>query len=82
MIPSIETIVEDLLAGSITKQQAIAWLNQHAEDAGYCLRDELAGRAMQGLLTAETQDYNHGPDEKLIAHAYKLADLMLKERTK
>lgn len=35
-----------------------------------------------GLLTAETQDYNHGPDEKLIAHAYKLADLMLKERTK
>jgi len=30
VIPSIEDIIEGLLAGTYTKAQAIAWLYQHA----------------------------------------------------
>ncbi len=29
MIPSIEQICEDLIAGTITLEQAIAWLQEH-----------------------------------------------------
>lgn len=49
MIPTIETICEDLKAGKITVQQAIAWLNEHASGAANELRDMYAGMAMQGF---------------------------------
>ena len=29
MIPTIERILEDYKAGKITKEQAIAWINEH-----------------------------------------------------
>jgi hypothetical protein len=56
VIPTIETIVEDLAAGKITKQQAIQWLQQHAEDAGRDMRDEFAANALQGLLATDRQE--------------------------
>lgn len=87
MIPTIETIVEDLLAGTITKQQAIALLHQHAEDAYRELRDEIAVRALQGLLAAEAHPNACGfPNSfddggmSFAQSAYTLADTMLKAR--
>lgn len=85
MIPTIETIVEDLAAGKITKQQAIAWLHRHAEDAGRCLRDDFAAAALQGLIASEqmltvaTQSHKPLGDE-LAQGAYEMADAMLKAR--
>jgi hypothetical protein len=77
LIPTIETIVEDLASGLITKQQAIAWLHAHAEDAGSDLRDHFATHAMQGMLANKwNQNY---PD--WAEHAYKMADAMLAARS-
>jgi hypothetical protein len=76
MIPSIETIVEGLLDGTYSKQQAIAWLNQHAEDAGYCLRDQFAGQAIAGRMT----DYGSARMSEAVNEAYQVADAMLKAR--
>ena len=75
MIPSIETIVEDLLIGKITKQQAIGWLHQHAESAGYDLRDEFAANAMQGRVWEGLDD-----DELIAQRCYEIADAMLAHR--
>lgn len=91
MIPSIETIVEDLLAGTITKQQAIAWLNQHADTAYASLRDEFAAAAMQGMLglvgkwtpfTLFTHTITYPSHELVAQKAYAAADAMLAERAK
>jgi len=77
MIPRIKTIIEDLLAGKLDKAKAIAWLYQHAEDAGRDFRDDLAAVAMQGLLASGPHDCE--PDG--IAHdAYLHADAMLEFR--
>lgn len=69
MIPTIETIVEDLLAGKITTATAVNWLNQHAEDAGYEMRDSFACAALAGL--------NPMSAESMAADAYAVADAML-----
>lgn len=77
MIPAIETIVEDLAAGVIAKQQAIAWLYQHTEDAANDLRDHFAAMAMQGLMA------RIGAHEaSIVAHdAYIVADEMINARS-
>ena len=76
MIPTIETIVEDLADGTITKQQAIAWLHAHAEDAVSDLRDHFAALAMQGMLANKwNANYAEWAD-----HAYQMADAMLAAR--
>lgn len=84
MIPSIETIVEDLLAGSITKQQAIAWLYEHAEGSANELRDLFAGNAMQSQFIDVTWNETGGvksSEFKAIAQAsYMMADAMLEAR--
>src|ERR1017187_1662802 len=90
MIPTIETIVEDLAAGNISKAQAIAWLYQHAEDAGRCLRDDFAAAALSGLnangdLSAHCSAMGHNPAKVRTDYAttaYQQADVMLKERNK
>ena len=56
MIPTIEQIVTDLLAGSCTQEQAVAWLEQHVTSAIESMasgdrRETLAAMAMQGLLS-------------------------------
>lgn len=82
MIPTIETIVEDVLAGRITRQQAIEWLHQHAEQAGRDLRDEFAVMA----LTAAAQDERDNPTSKtyeaVAIRAYHYADAMIAQRNK
>lgn len=75
MIPTIETIVDDLAAGLITKQQAIAWLYAHAEDAGSDLRDHFASQALIGWWKIEGSTY-----EQDAKSAYAMADAMLVER--
>jgi hypothetical protein len=79
MIPSIETIVEDLLAGSITKQQAVTWLNIHAENAYADLRDAFA---MQCLPMQVSFSGDNGHAECVANVAYKYADAMLAARVK
>lgn len=79
MIPSIETIVEDLLAGRMTAATAIEYLHMHAEDAGRTLRDDFAAAALQGWLTS------FGPGDaakpaSVASFAYECADAMLAER--
>lgn len=89
MIPTIETIVEDLLAEKITESQAISWLHQHAEDACRSLRDDFAAAALTGLMASLADPKNreimankgHGPDHAATA-CYDVADAMLKRRYK
>jgi hypothetical protein len=84
VIPTIETICEDLAAGKITVQQAIAWLHQHAEGAANDLRDHFAGIALPGLLVRSWEDASGkvpaNVHELWANAAYKLADEMLKRR--
>lgn len=58
MIPTIETIVEELIAGTMSKLEAIGWLHAHAEDAGQDLRDAVAMSA--GWLHAHAEDAEKG----------------------
>jgi hypothetical protein len=79
MIPTIETIAEDLASDSISISQAITWLHQHAEGSANELRDHFAGLAMQGIVTRPPS----GAHQRDIAEAaYMLADAMLAERVK
>ncbi len=78
MIPSIETIVEDLSSGAITKQQAIAWLHQHAADAGRSLRDDFAASVIGHLVCADVRfEFTTEADA---AYADVVADAMMKAR--
>lgn len=92
MIPTIETICEDLKAGKITVQQAIGWLHQHAEGSANELRDHFAAMALQGMLCsmANPECYaaalNKARKAEILLHeglaisAYAHADALLKER--
>lgn len=82
MIPTIETIVNDLLAGKITKQQAIEWLNQHAESAGRELRDDFAAAALaQAFMYSDRHHIEEFAIEDAARVAYALADAMCVART-
>jgi hypothetical protein len=81
MIPTIEQIIEDLLGGSITKQQAIGWLHQHAYRD---LRDDFAAAALQGLL-ADPDNFDPAKpivQEAMAELAYEYANAMLAAREK
>jgi hypothetical protein len=78
MIPTIEQIVEDLLAGTITKQQAVGWLHQHAEGAANDMRDMFAGAALQGLCGGTPGAHLVPPNAATLAYEY--ADAMLAAR--
>lgn len=92
MIPTIETICEDLAAGKITVAQAIGWLHQHAEGSANELRDHFAGLALSGMLNSmanancHTAALNKAREAGILLHeglaisAYAHADAMLKER--
>jgi hypothetical protein len=84
MIPTIATICEDLAAGKITVQQAMAWLQMHVEGTANELRDAFAIAAMQGMITKSSgQDTTGGKKGvPLVAkYAYEYADAMLEART-
>jgi hypothetical protein len=77
MMPTIETIIEDLLEGKISKPMAITWLLQHAEGAHRDLRDYFAAKAMQGLIS------HMNVNEKIVPSlSYKVADGMIEARKK
>lgn len=76
MIPSIETIVEDVVMGRITKSQAVTWLLAHAEGSANDLRDHFAASAISPMLV---QAYGKTPDI-LATEAFKIADAMLEAR--
>jgi hypothetical protein len=78
MIPTIEQIIEDLIAGTISKSQAVIWLNQHAEGAVNELRDYFAAKAMQGIISKYGNDSVRF--ETTAENSYRLADEMLKAR--
>jgi len=66
-----------------------AYTEWHIKTGGYAkdmtLRDHFAGLAMQGLLATgvDYEDDNHGSGWNWVAAAsYKMADAMLKERSK
>lgn len=78
MIPTIETIVEDVTACRIDKSLAVSWLYQHAAGAIGELRDAFAMAALQGIMTHDVKVKDR---ELIAADAYLMADAMLKERT-
>lgn len=85
MIPSIEQIIGDLLAGDISQAQAVTYLHQHIEDlctkeSDDGLRDMFAGLAMQGLLSCQIQPQS-GAD-MYARDAYEVADAMMEARNK
>lgn len=79
MIPTIETICEDLKAGTISVQQAIAWLHQHAEGAANDLRDAFAMAALPALI-AVSKDVPNVNRFDVSGEAYHFADAMLNAR--
>ena len=90
MIPTIEDIVADLLAGTMTKEQAVHWLYQHMENAD--LRDQFAAQAVQGLLANSGGpvqqngmtgwNFTNCTPQNVAALAYEMANEMLEERSK
>lgn len=80
MIPTIETIVEDLMAGKIAKSQAVTWLYAHAEGAANDLRDHFAAAALQGII--RHPDAIGESEETIAVWSYKAADAMLEAREK
>ncbi len=83
MIPTIEQIVEDVKAGTITTAQAVSWLHAHAEGVANDLRDHFAAMAMQGLLSNIN---SNGETLKkympaIALEAYQFADAMLKAKS-
>ncbi len=82
MIPTIEQIIQDVWSGVISKEQAIAWIEQHIANASdgmqEDLRDHFAGLALQGICAS-------GPsanftNDTLAREAYQLADAMMNAR--
>jgi len=85
MIPTIETIVEDLIAGVMTARQAISWLHQHAADGTAELRDMFACAALEGLLANSYADGVRKPlslanHVEMAEMAYRQAEAMLEAR--
>lgn len=78
MIPSIETIVEDVVMGRITKSQAVTWLLAHAEGAANDLRDHFAASALQGIIRHE--DAIGESEETVAKWSYAAADAMIEAR--
>lgn len=81
MIPTIQTIIEDLLAGTIDKSQAINWLHAHADGSANELRDHFAGLAMQAY-SSDALCRRTATQKEIAASSYLIADAMLAEREK
>jgi hypothetical protein len=70
VIPPIEQIVDDLLAGRLAKQQAIVWLMVHAADAGKDIEDDFAIAAFKSLIILHHVEMT---PEEIAEEAYKYA---------
>lgn len=85
MIPTIETIAEQLALGEITVAQAVIWLHMHAAGSANELRDYFAAKAMAALIAKTPfqefpQDYS--PYKKTALGAFDYADAMIEARAK
>jgi hypothetical protein len=81
MIPTIEYILNGLLDGEYTLDQAINLMNNYVESAG--LRDHFAGLAMQGDIAGLSRHLHQydGNELRIKAEAaYLMADAMLEAR--
>lgn len=84
MIPSIETIINNLLDGIYSKAEALQWIMKHKELARNegaeidGLRDHFAAQALPFCL-AEFGGNSDDQQEYHIA-AYQIADKMIKQR--
>lgn len=90
VIPTIESIVEGLLAGTITASDAVSWLHQHAADAHTSLRDYFAAKAPappNWWLRGYSDAWEKSNSLEIAAQHYaqwqfSYADAMLLERAK
>lgn len=86
MIPTIEQIVHDLLAGKVSQELAIEWLNQHADSDG--LREQFAMVALQGELASQdaradgkgTGVVTIDSLDGFASRVWKIADAMMRSR--
>lgn len=77
MTPTIQSIVDMLIDGECTAQQALEWIGQYMENAD--LRDHFAGMAMQAAAT-NPKGADGFTFEQRAEWAYEQADAMLKAR--
>lgn len=95
MIPTIEQIIEDLLAGTISKSTAVTWLHMHAEGAENDLRDHFAGLICASMVSTIKTDEDYyrakacannmgfsGLSDWFASDSYKQADALIKEKDK
>lgn len=82
MIPTINDILQDLMRGTLTYTQALAYIEQHlaaAREADENMRDVFAGLAMQGTIASAPN--GRAPVCSTLADwSYEMADAMLEAR--
>ncbi len=78
MIPTIENILDGVLDGIYTRDQALLWLERRSENSD--LRHQFAALAMQALLACPIQPQS-GP-EMFARDAVTIADALLEELDK
>ena len=77
----LKATIEDLKNDNlILKQTLLQAQKEYSDRDAMTLRDHFAGLAMQGLLSADSE--NTLGDEDCAKFAYEQADAMLKERSK
>lgn len=75
MIPTIEDILDGVLDGTYTRDQALRWLEKRDELVD--LRSQFAALAMQGLLACPVQPQS-GP-QMFARDAVTIADALIEE---
>lgn len=92
MIPTIETIIDMLLASECTKEGALTWLQEHLDLERGDLREMFAAHAMQGLLATQANQrtvsrvagasvcFDHGRTSLMAKASFLVADAMLEAR--
>jgi hypothetical protein len=86
-ILTIATILDQLLAGECTREQAVVWIDLRIGEAvtAACDRDGIAARAMQTLMgdrkfVQEARNNNLDSREVIAVEAYAQADAMKNAR--
>ena len=74
---------DEIIDATLAKHYTGGYIKPGGYARDKTLRDEFAGVALRGLLSyAATSGKYAPPDDELAREAYKMADAMLKERTK
>jgi hypothetical protein len=78
VIPTVDNIVDGLIAGTMNRDEAISWIHAHIDAAQD--RDELAALAMNGLMGTRDWDATLTPAAEIAQRAYNVADAMIKAK--